>query len=176
MFIITDILQNIIGPMLDLKSMINLHLTCKDIKLLFEDNILEQKYYLNGNRYKNLEEIGKEYLNIPDMNKRPNMFRPSGTACWTRIDNTILNIFNFIPINIIMPNYNDSDKIIEKWFDFVKEGDIFIDDNYSHNKLTYFTIIEKSKYTKTQILTENGIREISPLYRILIPPRTDILI
>jgi len=195
-----NILHQIIRPLLDLQSLINFHFTCRDYKLLFEDKISELKpYYINGNRYKILEKLIEEYSNIPDKDKRPENHQPSATASWSRIDNSILNIqFNsaYVPAwanNTKLPlshykyqlgyDFFKADEILDKWFDFIKEGDVIVDDKYSASRLTYFTIIEKSKYTKTQIYTKcvggggiGGINSISPLCKILIPPRTDILI
>ena len=63
MFILDDILHQIICPLLDLNSLINLHLTCKESKTLFEKKIHDIKpYYLNGIRYKNLEKLRLKYI------------------------------------------------------------------------------------------------------------------
>ena len=185
MFILDDILHQIICPLLDLNSLINLHLTCKESKTLFEKKIHDLKpYYLNGIRYKNLEKLRLKYIDIPDIQRRPYEHQPSGTMSWSRIDNSIL-LLNLLPLNSnsldIPSNYiyhlsqlgydtKRSDDSLDKWFDNIREGDIILDG------IQYDTIIEKSKYTKTQIRTNRYILNISPILQVLIPPRTDILI
>lgn len=166
-----DILYNIIGNLLDIPSLVNFHLTCKDFKLLFEEKISKVKpCYLNRLRYKKLEKLRIEYENLPDNQKRPYDHQPRGTMSWSRID------FRAYPLNILS---NDlivyistkiADDILGKWFDTIQVGDILFDGK------NYDTIIRKSPYTKTQIETNSHIQNISPLLRVIIPPRTDILI
>jgi hypothetical protein len=178
-----DILYQIIGPLLDLPSIINLHLSCKDYKKLYENKIGQIKpYYLNGNRYRNLETLRLKYLNIPDNQKRPYENQPGGTMSWYRIDNSILflnlssnissNTSSHYKYHLSQLGYDmkESDDILDKWFDIIKEGDIIFDGMH------YDTILEKSQFTKTQIRTNRGITIISPILQVLIPPRTDILI
>jgi hypothetical protein len=195
MFLINDIIYNITS-FLDFKSLINFHLINKETKLLFEEKILNLKpCYLNGLRYLILEKLKEEYDNIPYNNKRPEEFQPYGTASWHRIDNSVL--LN-LPITISLSNYNylknyelcnklnfkKSDEILDKWFDLIREGDVIKDDKYSLSNPTFFTIMEKSKYTKTQISINIGINRIgirsirsnTSLCKIMIPPRTDIYI
>jgi len=184
MFILDDILYQVICPLLDLSSLINLHFTCKEYKTLFEKKIYElMPYYLNGIRYKNLEELRLKYMNIPDNQRRPDEHQPSGTMSWSRIDNSVLFLNLLPPVNSlgVPSNYTyhlsqlgydkkGSDDILDKWFDNIREGDIILDG------IHYDTVLEKSKYTKTQIRTNRYIIPISPTYKVLIPPRTDILI
>ena len=127
----------IIGPLLDLQSLIKLHSTCKNCKILFKDRIDELKpYYLNGKRYKVLEELRMEYMNIPNENKRPEEHQPMGTMSWSRIDNSaiFLNLFPAINSLDIPSNYiyhlsqlgydtKKSDNILDKWFDNIREGE-----------------------------------------------------
>jgi hypothetical protein len=165
-----DILYNIIGNLLDIPSLVNFHVTCKDFKLLFEEKISKVKpCYLNGLRYKKLEKLRIQYESLPDNQERPYNHQPSGTMSWSRID------FRAYPLNILSNDtvYSSTkiaDDILDKWFDSVEVGDILYDGK------NYTCIIRKSPYTKSQIETNSYIQNISPLLQVIIPPRTNILI
>jgi hypothetical protein len=164
-----DILYNIIGNLLDIPSLINFHLTCKDFKFLLDEKISNLKpFYLNGLRYKTLEKLRIKYESLPTNQKRPYNHQQSGTMSWSRINR--LYPLNILSNDAVYLSSQIADDIHDKWFDNVEVGDIIFDGT------NYDTIIRKSPYTKSQIETNSCIQNISPLLKIIIPPRIDILI
>ena len=159
-----DIVYQTISPLLDLQSLISFHMTSKHYNVLLANRVHELKpYYLNGYRYRKLEKLREEYHNAEYTNMFE-LYLPAGLSSWHRIDKAQLTLSLTLPT----PTKTDIRSIIaDEWFDLIQDGDVLADGH---------VILEKSKYTKTQIRLPIGIVSVSPIEHILIPPRTDILI
>jgi hypothetical protein len=181
-------LKLIIGDMLDDKALVCLHMTCDDLHLTFRPVLQHRKKQhidtnigrQNGKRYDTLFAAKGVYDRLHEEFGIPSYYddyQPSGTMSWSRMYNTYESFtnqdseFNTYELFTNQDNYEvATDHVRKEWFDNIREGD----EIRIANEIA--TIISKSIYSHYQVLTENGIRNVTPATIILIPPRTDILL
>jgi hypothetical protein len=131
-----------------------------------------------GDRYMRLLGIHDTYCSLNLDHYVPDDHAPSGSLSWSRIDNAALHLC--IPDRIVPPDPEHThawsliDRLSREYFDLLEAGDTLVHGNLF--KL-YRNIGKKSAYGRTQAIdTLTGhIFQVRP-HRILIPPRTDVLI